>query len=79
MTPPIWLDELGKRRPMRPCSRCGQDAPILRLRIEHLRMVGWRLFEASQSVNWCGHAQEHVPIPTRDGWAWLVPIVGQAS
>jgi hypothetical protein len=79
MVPPIWLDEFGKRRPVHPCARCGQDAPILRLRIEHLRLVGWRLFEVSQSVNWCGHAQEHVAIPARDGWAWMVPIIGEAS
>jgi hypothetical protein len=30
-------------------------------------------------VNWCGHAQEFVPIPRGDGTCQLVPIIGEAS
>jgi len=28
VAPPIWLDERGRRRPVRPCSRCGTETPI---------------------------------------------------
>jgi hypothetical protein len=43
MVPPIWLDEFGKRRPARPCPRCGTVIPELRLRVEDVRRVGWQL------------------------------------
>jgi hypothetical protein len=68
MVPPIWYDEFGKRRPVRPCARCGQDAPILRLHVEDVRRVGWQPFVPAQYVEWCGHGQKVVPIPQRDGW-----------
>ena len=32
MTPPVWLDDQGHRRPTRPCSTCGRETPIRRLR-----------------------------------------------
>jgi len=40
MTPPIWLDEQGERRPTRPCQRCGCEAPVFRFRVEDLKLVG---------------------------------------
>jgi len=30
-------------------------------------------------VNWCGHAQEFIPIPQADRMCQLVPIIGEAS
>jgi hypothetical protein len=42
VTPPIWLDENGERRPTRPCPKCGLPDPIIRLRYEHLRANGWK-------------------------------------
>lgn len=56
MVPPICLDEDGRSRPTRACSRCGREVPIYRFRLEHLRMIGWRLFTPAEYVNWCGHA-----------------------
>jgi len=36
---PIWLDEFGQPRPTRPCPRCGREAPVYRVRPEHLRLL----------------------------------------
>lgn len=52
---------------------------MLRLRVEDVRRVGWRLYTPAQYVEWCGHGQEVVPIPQRDGWCRLVPVLGEAS
>jgi hypothetical protein len=79
MVPPIWLDEQGRRRPVRACLRCGRDAPIYRFRIADLPRVGWRLFAPVEYVNWCGHAQEFVALPERGGWCRLVPVLGEAA
>jgi hypothetical protein len=58
MVPPVWRDEFGQPRAVRPCSHCGRDAPLYRFRLEHLRMIGWHLYVPAAYVNWCGHAQE---------------------
>jgi hypothetical protein len=79
MTPPIWRDESGEPRPVRPCSRCGREAPIFRLRLDDVRRNGWSPFTPAAFVNWCGHAQEFVPIPQADGSCQLVPIIGEVS
>jgi hypothetical protein len=79
MVPPIWLDEQGHRRPVRACLRCGRQAPIYRFRIEHLKLIGWRLFTVVSYTNWCGHAQEFIALPERGGWCRLVPVVGEAA
>jgi hypothetical protein len=68
MTPPIWLDEHGQRRPTRACPKCGRDEPVLRLRYEGLRMNGWKPMKTMLVVNWCGHGQEFVPVPEGDGY-----------
>jgi len=69
---PIWPDGKGGVRPTRPCKRCGADTPQYDLmRPEHLRMVGWKPF----GVNWCGHRQDVVPIPTPDS-CWLISVRG---
>jgi hypothetical protein len=80
MVPPIWLDEFGKRRPVRPCLRCGREAPIHHFRLQDLRRLGWQPFAPAEFVNWCGHAQEFVPIPEAEGErCWLIPILGEAT
>jgi len=40
---------------------------VYRFRLEHLRLVGWRLFTPVEYVNWCGHGQEFILIPERNG------------
>src|SRR5262249_40474324 len=52
VSPPRWVDESGKPRPTRPCSRCGRDAPIFRLRLEDVRRNGWSPFTPASFVNW---------------------------
>jgi hypothetical protein len=75
MTPPVWLDEHGQRRPTRPCSKCGKDEPVRRLRFDHLHMVGWaQPRQVVKIVNWCGHSQEFVAWPEADGYWLLVPM-----
>ena len=63
---------------MRPYSRCGHDA-ILRLSLEDVRRNGYMPHVAAGYVNWCGHAQEFVPIPQEDGTCEFVPIIGEAT
>ena len=29
-------------------------------------------------VNWCGHAQEVIPVPREDGLVAFVPVLGDA-
>jgi hypothetical protein len=77
MTPPIWLDEHGQRRPTYPCPRCGREAPLFRFRVEHLKLVGWRLFAVASYTNWCGHGNEYVPWPEPDGYWRLVPMMSE--
>jgi hypothetical protein len=75
LTPPIWLDERGRRRPTRPCPKCGSDSPEHRYRFEHLRMIGWgQPRQVLKIVNWCGHSQDFVAWPGADGYWALVPV-----
>jgi hypothetical protein len=30
-------------------------------------------------VNWCGHGQQFVPWPEKDGYWTLVPVIGEAA
>jgi hypothetical protein len=41
MTPPIWLDAHGRRRPTRACWTCGREVAPMRLRAADLRPPGW--------------------------------------
>ena len=79
MTPPIWLNESGHQRPVHHCVPCGREAPTLRLRQEHLRLVGWRLFTVASYTNWCGHSQEFILVPDADGWCPMIPVLGEAG
>jgi len=75
----IWLDECGKPRPTRACKHCGAEAPLYELmRPEHLRMGGWKKLVPASYVNWCGHQQDVVPVPTPDR-CWLIPYEGKAQ
>jgi hypothetical protein len=46
-------------------------------RLVDLKRLGWSLFTPAAYVNWCGHAQEFLPIPVTDR-AHLVPILEEA-
>lgn len=62
------------------CPRCACPVPVIRPRLEHLRMMGWRLFAEASFVAACGHQQEHVMVPELEGeYGRLVPIVGEAA
>lgn len=32
----------------------------------------------SSYVNWCGHEQEIIPVPMRDGRVGFIPVLGEA-
>ena len=76
MTSPIWLDEHGQRVPTRPCHvpNCTREWAVHRYRFEHLMWTGWPT-TPMVIVNWCGHGQEFVPWPDKDGYWTLVPVV----
>ena len=42
MTPPTWLDRIGRKRPRPACWTCGREATSMRFRAEDLRPHGWR-------------------------------------
>jgi hypothetical protein len=44
-------------------------------RVEHLMHAGWEAYRVERYVNWCGHAQEVIPIPRPDGPLALVPAL----
>jgi hypothetical protein len=54
------------------------DTPILGFGIEHLHLVGRRLFVPAQCVKLV-RAREIVPIPQRSGWCWMLRVLGEAS
>jgi hypothetical protein len=76
LTPPIWLDDQGRRVPTRPCyvEGCTREWPVRRYRFEHLPLTGWPT-QPMVVVNWCGHGQEFVPWPEADGLWALVPVI----
>ena len=42
-------------------------------------MLAGRAYRVESYVNWCGHGQEFVPWPEKDGYWMLVPVVGVAA
>ena len=36
-------------------------------------------FDVFGYVEWCGHAQEVIPLPRDDGWWGEIPVLGEAS
>jgi len=80
MAPPFWRDGSGNLHPLYPRPRCGRDVPIYDdFRLVDLKRLGWSLFTPATYVNWCGHAQEFLPIPVTHERARLVPVLGEAS
>lgn len=78
MSPPIWLNEHGRRVETRSCHvpNCTRERPVRRYRFEHLVMMGWaRPRQVIQFVNYCGHSQDFVAWPEADGYWALVPVV----
>jgi hypothetical protein len=69
MVPPRWPDEPGRPIPTYPCPRCSREVAsrFKGFRVENLWHVGWQLFRPATYVNWCGHAQEIIPMPLADG------------
>ncbi len=69
MTPPIWLDEHGQRRPTRPYPRCGREASVHfnGFRIEHLKHLAWCAYHVEAFVNWCGTPRTSSRGPRRTG------------
>ena len=80
LNPPIWLDELGRPRPKRPCPRCGREIAVLSIPTEHSKHLGWQQpFQARTVVEWCGHQIEGIPVPDIVDGRWrLVVIEGEA-
>jgi hypothetical protein len=66
----------GNRLPKTPCPRCGANVGPMRLQVENLRHVGWEPYRVVTYVNWCGHAQEVIPVPRADGLVAFVPVLG---
>ena len=67
VTPPIWLDAAGRRRPTRACWTCGREVPVTRMRAEHLRPHGWLPGRTLHIPAWCGCTTEYVPVPVDAG------------
>ncbi len=79
MADPYWVDEHGRRLPKQPGPRCGANVGPLRLRVEHLRQLGWRAYNVERFQSWCGHTQEIIPVPLADGRVTFVPVLGEAA
>ncbi len=79
MTPPIWFDEHGQRRPTRLCFKCNREVPVLRLRYDDLLKNGWKPLKLFFVMNWCGHGTDYVPWLQADGLWLLVPMLGEAA
>lgn len=64
-----------------PCHRCGTLVPVGHTyRLEHLLMLGWRVFAEASYVEWCGHEQRFLVVPHIDRErAALGPIFGEAA
>ena len=77
MSQPYWHDENGQRIPSRPCHvpKCDREWPVYRHHLQHLIMAGWKPMKPILCVNWCGHSQQFIPWPEKDGLWVLVPIV----
>jgi hypothetical protein len=52
--------------------------PVLSIPTENLRHVGWQAYRVESYVNWCGHAQEVIPIVDRSGGLHFIPVLGEA-
>ena len=64
--------------PTRPCPRCSCVVPVRRYEASTLRMLKRRPYEEATFVNRCGHDQEFVLVPERDGWFGQILVLGEA-
>ena len=79
MSPPLWVDEHGRRAadaplpavPARDSSEplAGEDAG------DHER---WP-YQVMTFVEWCGHQQDVVLVPEGDGWYSEIPVLGERA
>ncbi len=49
------------------CPRCGRIVGPIHMRTEHVKHLGWAPCQVVSYVNWCGHAQEIIPLPLPNG------------
>jgi len=52
VTPAIWVDAEGRRRPTYPCPRSGREAPRDRYPLSTLDHLHWQMFTMVAIVNW---------------------------
>jgi transcriptional regulator with XRE-family HTH domain len=62
MTPPIWLDGHGRRRPTQACWTRGREVAPMRLRASDLGRTGWMPPETFLMPDWCGCSTEYLPV-----------------
>jgi len=74
VTPPVFLDASGGRRPTLACWTCGREIAPMRFRAEDLCPHGWQPGQTLQIPDWCGCSTEYLPIPVGDGWWQLIAI-----
>jgi len=79
VTPPIWLDELGRRRPTRPVLALRRRDPDLPVADRGSPAGRVAAVHAGLVHGGGGHPQEIVAIPEARGYCWLIPIVGGAG
>ena len=75
MTPPLWVDADGRPLRTRPCLRCGFPTPVFRMTVEDVKRNGWITYMPTIVVHWCGHGQEVLPMPGKDGKCDLVSVI----
>ena len=52
---------------------------MYRRQLQSIIMAEWKPMKPMLVMNWCGHGQEFVPWPEKDGYWMLVPVVGVAA
>ena len=71
-TSSLWSPSLGQVLPRKPLYNISAHN-------DGAHCVGAVLFRVARFVNWCGHAQELIPVPDEGGWVRLVPVIGTAK
>ena len=74
ISPPDWGS-----RPIYACPECGRRSPVHRYELSTLQHLKWQVATAVYIVSWCGHGHEHVIVPEFNGWAQLIPVLGEAT